>query len=181
MKTLLYIDGENLQYSLHNQYGLDLDPHALLALARTVGDIEEARFYADFSNFPRQVTLKACAAGAELVHVPGYPVGNGDGKPKSTTDQRLALDCLERVLMGPPVNAVIVAGGDRGYVHLLNKLRHRGLTPIVLAVANTTSWWLKVAADQFLGYPVPGEPTAEGPPHAAEEEVSLSESRARHR
>jgi len=170
MATLLYIDGENLQFSLHDQYGVDLDPHTLLTYARTVGPIQEARFYADFSTFPRQIALRAYAAGIELVHVPGYPAGNGDGRPKSTTDQRLSLDCLERILTGPPVEVVIVASGDRGYVHLLEKLRCRDCTRIVLGVEETTSWWLKAAADQFLAYPVSKEMPEEVPePSQAEE------------
>lgn len=177
MATLLYIDGENLQFSLHDQYGVDLDPHTLLALAWTVGPIQEARFYADFSIFPRQVALKAYAAGITLIHIPGYPSGNGESKPKSTTDQRLSLDCLERILTGPLVEAVIVASGDRGYVHLLEKLRRRDCTRIVLGVEETTSWWLKMAADKFLAYPIPEASPTEGPIPPMEEGAGSTDPR----
>lgn len=136
----------------------------------------EARFYADSSAFPRQVALRAYAAGIELIHVPDYPAGNGDGKPKSTTDQRLSLDCLERILTGPPVEAVILASGDRGYVHLFEKLRSRGCQRIVIGIEETTSWLLKSVADQFLPHPVPEEP-AEAPAPLMEEEPGSSDLR----
>lgn len=177
METILYIDGENLQYSLSTQFERNLDPDRLLTLAGTVGKVTEARFYADFRSFPWPVAARAYAAGIELIHVPGYPAGNGEGKPKSTTDQRLALDCLERILTGPPVEAVVVAAGDRGYIHLLEKLRQRGIRRIVLAVEDATSWWLKEAADQFLAYPVPVEPEEEAPEPSQEEEPGPAEPR----
>lgn len=154
MKTLFYIDGENLQYSLHNQYEIDLEPKKLLELSQTVGQILEARMYADFATFPSSVALKADAAGINLIHIPSYSSGQGNGKTKGITDHALELDCLERVMIETTVEAVIVASGDRGFVQLLKRLRRRGLSSIVVAVSDTTSWQLKEAADQFIAYPV---------------------------
>lgn len=155
MPALLYVDGENLHWSLTNQHHRDLDPGVVLHLASAMGEIREARLYADFSRFPRPVATRALALGVEPVHVPSHPNGNSDGKWKSTTDQRLTLDCLERILIGPPVDTVILAAGDGDYIHLVHKLQRYQVRVVVIGVATTLSWLLQEAADAVHCYPVP--------------------------
>ena len=100
MRTLLYLDGENLHWSLMHHHSRELDLGVVLHLAAV--EVYEARLYADFSRFPREIATRALALGVDSVHVPSHPNGHSDGKWKSTTDQRLTLDCLERILTGPP-------------------------------------------------------------------------------
>jgi uncharacterized LabA/DUF88 family protein len=155
MRTVLYLDGENLQWSLTHHHGRELDPGVVLHLAAAVGEVHEARLYADFSRFPREVATRALALGVDPVHVPSHPNGQSDGKWKSTTDQRLTVDCLERILTGPPVDAVVLAAGDGDYIHLVQKLRRRRITVVVIGVAKTLSRLLRDAADTVYCYPVP--------------------------
>jgi uncharacterized LabA/DUF88 family protein len=155
MRTLLYLDGENLHWSLTNHYNRALDPAVVLHLAAGAGEMQEARLYADFSRFPRQVATRALALGVDPIHVPSYLHGHGDGKWKSTTDQRLILDCLERILTGPPVDAVVLAAGDGDYIHLVQKIRSRQIKVVVIGVAKTLSRILREAADTVHYYPVP--------------------------
>ena len=166
MRTLLYLDGENLHWSLTNHSNRALDPEVILHLAAGAGEIQEARLYADFSRFPRQVAMRALALGVDPIHVPSHLNGNGDDKGKSTTDQRLALDCLERILTGPPVDAVMLAAGDGDYIHLVQKLRSRRIKVVVIGVAKTLSRILRDAADTVHCYPVsvPEKNTGAEPP-----------------
>jgi uncharacterized LabA/DUF88 family protein len=155
MRTLLYLDGENLHWSLMHHHSRELDLGVVLHLAATEGEVCEARLYADFSRFPREVATRALALGVDSMHVPSHPNSHSDGKWKSTTDQRLTLDCLERILTGPPVDAVVLAAGDGDYIHLVHKLRSHRVKVIVIGIAQTLSRLLREAADTVHCYPVP--------------------------
>jgi hypothetical protein len=59
MRTLLYFDGENLHWSLMHHHSRELDLGVVLHLAAVEGEVYEARLYADFSRFPREIATRA--------------------------------------------------------------------------------------------------------------------------
>ena len=63
MRTLLYFDGENLHWSLMHHHSRELDLGVVLHLAAVEGEVYEARLYADFSRFPREIATRARPGG----------------------------------------------------------------------------------------------------------------------
>jgi uncharacterized LabA/DUF88 family protein len=160
--TTMFVDLENLEGTLRG-IGASLEPRYLQDIVYRIAPVSTVRLYADFSLVNRTSAVKAAALGMDLVHVPAYPVGNGDSRLKSTADQRLELDCLEYVMVNTTTEVVVLAAMDRGYVHLLAKLAKRGVRRIVVGVPERTAWILRESADEFIPYEV-GQFSAAGPP-----------------
>src|SRR5256885_17224866 len=69
-EVALFIDFENIRYSMLNNYGQEPDPHKMIANARKYGTVPEPFAYADFSKHPDQYRPRFDAAENPRPHVP---------------------------------------------------------------------------------------------------------------
>ncbi len=154
VRGALFIDLENIRYSLHNVHQASLDVAALYrhACAHVTGHFVEAAAYGDFS---RHEDLKWAleVAGIRLAEVPLYRCG---GREKSSADIALTIDALETALDHPDIDTFVLVTGDRDFMRLCTRLRHRfGKRIVVIGVASTTALDLIAVADVYDPLPVP--------------------------
>lgn len=162
VRGALFIDLENIRYSLHNVHQASLDVAALYrhACAHVTGHFVEAAAYGDFS---RHEDLKWAleVAGIRLAEVPLYRCG---GREKSSADIALTIDALETALDHPDIDTFVLVTGDRDFMRLCTRLRHRfGKRIVVIGVASTTALDLIAVADVYDPLPVPPLPVPPAP------------------
>jgi uncharacterized LabA/DUF88 family protein len=137
-EVALFIDFENIRYSLLNNYGQEPDPHKLIAKARKYGTVPVAFAYADFSKHPDQYKRRFEAAGISRVDVPLRELPGG--KEKSAADLIMLLDIVDTVLDRPQISTFVLMTGDGDFVRISARLKNRfGKTVVISGVPGTIS------------------------------------------
>lgn len=163
----MFIDWENIKYSLLNRENRLPNVQALKEAAGRFGRVVSAKAYA---NWQEGHNLRdpndLYSVGIEPIYVPtifiGPPeAGSGDYLPrrKNSVDIKLAVDVVEFALTNPTVNAFVLVTGDGDFIHLINSLRTRGKRVVIIGMSWNTSWQLTSSADQFIAYDVDVDPS----------------------
>ncbi|MFN0095176.1 MAG: NYN domain-containing protein [Dehalococcoidia bacterium] len=177
----LLVDWENLKFSLRER---NRRPNvtALRQAAERFGRIVYARAYADWqdpvhSGDPASLYL----AGLEPVYVltKRYSDDSGQITIKNSVDVKLAADCIEASHQFPNISTYIMVTGDHGFIHVVNTLRPRGKSVVIIGVSWTTAAQLTEQADVVLYYDIDVERVREDgglevapPPQPATKKVS---------
>ena len=167
----MFIDWENIKYSLLNRDNRLPNVQALKEAAGRFGRVVTAKAYA---NWQEGQNLRdpndLYSVGIEPIYVPTIFVGPGDpstdGLPrrKNSVDIKLAVDVVEFALLNPTVGSFVFVTGDGDFIHLINTLRTRGKRVIIIGASWNTSWQLTSSADQFIAYDIDVDPaTPRGP------------------
>lgn len=137
-EVALFIDFENIRYSMLNNYGQEPDPHKLIAKARKYGTVPVAFAYADFSKHPDQYRRRFEAAGISRVDVPLRVLPGG--KEKSAADLIMLLDIVDTVLDRPQISTFVLMTGDGDFVRISARLKNRfGKHVVIAGVPGTIS------------------------------------------
>jgi uncharacterized LabA/DUF88 family protein len=137
-EVALFIDFENVRYSLLNNYGQEPDPHKLIAKARKYGIVPVAFAYADFSKHPDHFERRFESAGISRVDVPLRIMPGG--KEKSSADIRMVLDIVDTVLDRPQISTYMLMTGDGDFVRISARLKNRfGKNVVISGVPGTIS------------------------------------------
>ena len=161
----LYIDWENIKYSLQNKESRLPNAVALKEAAAKYGRVVLAKAYANWQEGQHlRDPNDLYSAGIEPIYVPTVILGFGDlpdGAPrrKNSVDVKLAVDCVDASLSNPNIATFVLVTGDGDFVHLINTLRLRGKKVVVVGTSWSTSWQLTSSADHFLAYDVIVDPT----------------------
>jgi uncharacterized LabA/DUF88 family protein len=145
-KVAIFVDYENLFYSMHNKYQAQPDPMEFIGIARDYGQIITARAYGDFEKNPyiKNEVPKLRAASFEVVHTRTELVG---GKEKSYTDFKIVEDLFVFKEENRDVQCIILATGDGHFSNIVARLKIRdGRRVIVVGVKGTISRELQMAA-----------------------------------
>ena len=144
----VFIDFENIRYSLRNIYGGEPDISALMDRARKYGNIAVAVAYADFSEHPGWIRRQMDIAGITARDVPLRKVTrDGTERVKSSADIHMVMDVMETVLDRPNINTYLLMSGDSDFIRLVSWLRNRfGKTVVIAGVPGATSQDLVTAA-----------------------------------
>lgn len=154
-EVAVFIDMENLRYSMLNQFGIEPDFKELVDKICEYGRPSVMRAYADFSEHPETMRRHMQVVGIEAVNVPvkyvNKPRDNYDVKStKSSADMWLALDAIAEAADADFVNTMktfVLVTGDSGYIKLVTQLRNRyGQKVIVMGVHGSVSNDLCAAA-----------------------------------
>ena len=160
----LYIDWENIKYSLLNKEKRLPNAMALKEAAAKYGRVVAAKAYANWQEGQHlRDPNDLYSAGIEPIYVPTTILGFGDspdGAPrrKNSVDVKLAVDCVDASLSNPNITTFVLVTGDGDFVHLINTLRLRGKRVVVVGTSWSTSWQLTSSADHFLAYDVTVDP-----------------------
>lgn len=175
----LYIDWENIKYSLWNRDGRAPNAIALKEAAAGFGRVVVARAYANWQDAQHQADPNDLySAGIEPIYVPTRAYAPNDAmqtaiRRKNSVDVKLTVDAVDYCLMNPNIRKFVLVTGDGDFIHLVNALRSRGKQVVVIGCSWSTSWQLTSTADQFIPYDVdvdplhapgsrePGQPDAE--------------------
>src|SRR5438093_9579277 len=161
----MFIDWENIKYSLLNRDNRLPNVQALKETAGRFGRVVTAKAYA---NWQEGHNLRdpndLYSVGIEPIYVPTIFVGPGDattdGLPrrKNSVDIKLAVDVVEFSLLHPQVETFVFVTGDGDFIHLVNTLRTRGKRVVIIGASWNTSWQLTSSADEFIAYDVNVDP-----------------------
>ncbi len=165
----LYIDWENIKYSLLNRENRLPNAMAIKEAAAKYGRVVAAKAYANWQEGQHlRDPNDLYSAGIEPIYVPTVILGFGDspdGAPrrKNSVDVKLAVDCVDASLSNPNISTFVLVTGDGDFVHLINTLRLRGKRVVVIGTSWSTSWQLTSSADHFLAYDVTVDPVSPSP------------------
>lgn len=165
----LYIDWENIKYSLLNKENRLPNAMAIKDAASKYGRVVAAKAYANWQEGQHlRDPNDLYSAGIEPIYVPTTILGFADsldGAPrrKNSIDVKLAVDCVDASLSNPNISTFVLVTGDGDFVHLINTLRLRGKRVVVIGTSWSTSWQLTSSADHFLAYDVTVDPVGSPP------------------
>lgn len=148
----LFIDYENVYWSMKNNYTLIFQPGNLIDLikqeAQKEGQVVLALAYADFDQ-PEfkglQTDLQRRSVEPRHVFSKSFP----EGVRKNAADIELSLDALELMYTRDDIDTYVLVCGDRDLIQLIRKLHTRNKRVSVIGVARTTSSDLVMFSDTF--------------------------------
>ncbi len=156
-EVAMFLDLENLRYSLLNLYGQEPDFGKLIEKAKKYGRPSVMKAYADFQEHPTEINRQLQIVGIEAIHTPVkrniYRRGNQEvERIKNASDMGLALDAIMEAIEtdhNQKEKVFIIVAGDRDYVKLVTILRNRfGIRVIVVGVPGAVSTDLVTAAGE---------------------------------
>ena len=132
-EVAVFIDLENLRYSMLNIYGQEPDFTKVVEKAKKYGRPSVMRAYADFSEHPPNLRQQLHIAGIEAINVvvkrikkPGK--AKGIERVKNAADMFMALDAILEAADADSdgkVKTFILVTGDTDYIKLVTHLRNR--------------------------------------------------------
>lgn len=144
----IYLDFENLAISADTVYGkvnkpLAIEPIMDLALGK--GAIRIKRAYADWSkDIFAQYQPRLMEKGFELIHLPATNLQGKNG-----SDVRLAIDVMEMLEQFSDINHIIIGSGDTDFIPLIQRLRSRGKTVVVLGFEHSVGNLVKLNSAEY--------------------------------
>lgn len=147
-EVAIFVDFENIRYSLLNRFQQEPDILALIEKARKYGSIAVAWAYADFNEHPDWVRRQLDVAGIGVRDVPlRRSTRNGIERVKSSADLHMVMDMIETVLDRPHVHTYVLMAGDSDYIRVATWLRNRfGKRVVISGVPGAVSRDLVMAA-----------------------------------
>ena len=148
-RVALFIDVDNILILAQNS-GLPFELSLIIDRARQQGTIMSSKAYADWTaNFLRPILGDFRANAIELVQL---PTSNMSREHKNTADIQLTVDAIEMVFSPVSPETVVIVGGDRDYVPLVQKLKRYGVYVMGMGVEAGVSRVLVEACDSFVFY-----------------------------
>lgn len=154
-EVAVYVDLENLRYSLLNLFGQEPDFGKLVEKAKKYGRPSVMRAYADFTEH-QPVRQQLHIAGIEAINVNVKRIKRPDDtrgieRVKNAADMILALDAMTEAIDADSNNkkkTFLIVTGDADYIRLVTHLKHRfGQRVIVSGVPGSIANDLVAAAD----------------------------------
>ena len=148
-RVALFIDVDNVLILSQNA-GLPFYLPLIVDRARQQGTLMSAKAYADWTSTLLGPFLREFRASAiELVQL---LTSTSSREHKNTADIQLAVDALEMVFLPVRPDTVVIVGGDRDYVPLVQKLKRYGVFVMGMGVQGGVSVPLTQACDSFVFY-----------------------------
>ena len=121
-EVALFIDFENIRYSVLNTYHRELSGSMLMEIGRDYGLVTLARAYADFEDHPERVQRDLQVSGITAVNVTPLQVGE---RPRGGADLEMLCDMFETLLDRPGVDTFVLMTGDRRFIRMVTMIRNR--------------------------------------------------------
>ena len=151
MKTIAFIDGANLSFSMRK---LDwaLDFSRIRSYLDDRFDLLRALYYSaeitEGHNPLRGFTLWLSSNGYQMVQKPAkFQHRNGVETIKGNMDIEIAVDMLE---LAPRVDQMLLFSGDGDFKRVLQSVQRLGVHVIVVGTVTTTAEELRLQADKFI-------------------------------
>ncbi|MGE5741030.1 MAG: NYN domain-containing protein [Candidatus Aminicenantes bacterium RBG_16_66_30] len=136
-QVALFIDFENIRYSVLNTYGREVGGQMLMEKARRYGLVTVSRAYADFSEHPDRVQRDLQVSGITAINVAAHQVGD---RKKSGADMEMLMDIFETLLDRPFVKTYVLMTGDRHFIRAVTMARNRyGKVVVISGVPGSVS------------------------------------------
>lgn len=143
-RVALFLDLENIRYSLMNEHYSAFDAADLMRRAAAYGTVAVAQAHADFGHQPSTLRTDLAAAGIGESQV--ALIGT-EKRHKSVADNKLTIDAIELLYRDDGVDTYVIASGDVNFLPLAQRLRAAGKRVVVIGVPDCLSAALANAAD----------------------------------
>ena len=158
-EVALFVDFENIRYSVLNTYHRELSGVMLMDIGRRYGLVTMARAYADFDEHPERVRRDLQISGITAVASGSLQVGD---RPKAGADMEMLTDVFESLLDRPHISTYILMTGDRRFIRIVTMIRNRyGKEVVIAGVRGSVSNDL-IEATGGCFEPLEFEPVADG-------------------
>ncbi len=148
-RVALFIDVDNVLILAQNS-GLPFHLSLIIDRVRQQGTIMSSKAYADWTaSLLRPVHRDFSASAIELVQL---LTSTASKEHKNTADIQLAVDALEMVFSPVRPDTIVIVGGDRDYVPLVQKLKRYGIFVMGIGVEAGVSSVLTEACDSYVYY-----------------------------
>jgi uncharacterized LabA/DUF88 family protein len=155
VKAVVFMDYENIYWSMKQQYGMVPNPDRLIGSLRDLvnqkhdgGPVCLMQAYADFDHEEFRGQLSNLQRrSVEPRHV--FSKTYDDGTRKNAADIEMSLDCLELMYTREDIELFVLVCGDRDMIQVIRKLRARGKLVHVVAVEKTMSRDVMSFVDHF--------------------------------
>lgn len=153
MRAVIFMDYENIYWSMKQQYGVAPDLDRLITGLREMGERAGGQVclmhaYADFDHEEfRGLMSDLQRRSVEPRHV--FSKNYEDGTRKNAADIEMSLDALELMYTRSDIDTFVLVCGDRDMIQVIRKLRARGKQVHVVAVEKTMSKDVMSFANQF--------------------------------
>lgn len=151
-KLAVFVDVQNLYYTVRQAYGRHFDYGVFLRQLRERGEVVEAYAYAIDRGDPKQQQFQQILRNLGFTVKLKPFIQRSDGSAKGDWDVGITIDVLDAA---GRVDEVVLASGDGDFDLLLERLRTLGVASCVYGVPALTAQSLIRAADAFV--PVAGE------------------------
>ena len=148
-RVALFIDVDNVLI-LAQSSGLPFNLSLIIDRVRQQGTVMSSKAYADWTASLLKPVLGDFRANAiELVQL---LTSASSKEHKNTADIQLAVDALEMVFLPVRPDTIVIVGGDRDYVPLVQKLKRYGVFVMGIGVEAGVSSVLVEACDSYIYY-----------------------------
>jgi uncharacterized LabA/DUF88 family protein len=147
-QVALFIDFENVRYSILNTYHCEPKASLLVEKARAHGQMTVARAYADFTEHPQSLQRDLQISGISALNITAHQIAQ---KKKSGSDMEMLMDIVETLLDRPAISTYLLMTGDRDFIRAVTMARNRFSKEVVISgVPGTVSTDLiKSAGNNF--------------------------------
>ena len=136
-QVALFIDFENVRYSVLNTYHCEPNAPLLVDKARAHGKLTVARAYADFSEHPESLLRDLQISGIANINISAHQIAE---RKKSGSDMEMLMDIVETLLDRPAISTYLLMTGDRDFIRVVTMARNRfGKEVIISGVPGTVS------------------------------------------
>ncbi len=149
------IDWENIKYSTIKHLKSPPDIIVLKKIARKYGKLCVARAYANWTDFTHEGDIKRFSLQdiePVFVETRREKGDNGEETIKNSADIRIACDCIELLFKNSDISTFVLASGDGGFEHIINKIKAYGKRAVPIGIRFSTSGRLGVTADEVIVY-----------------------------
>lgn len=147
----LLIDWENIKISTEKHLSSPPDIITLKKIARRYGKIGVAKAYANWAYMEHEGEMERFSLqNIEPVFVQTRIFTNDI--IKGSSDIRLACDCIEILLSNPEISAFVLASGDGGFKHVIEKIKAYGKQAISIGIRAATNAGLGEISNELIFY-----------------------------
>lgn len=152
----LLIDWENIKFSTLKNLNSPPDVIILKKIARRYGTLKLARAFANWADMQHEGDMERFSfQNIEPIYVQTRRFVDRENQKqvvKGAADIRLACDCMELLLQNPQIDTFVLASGDAGFEHLVQKISTHGKRSVMISVRGTTGMRLGVVSDEVVWY-----------------------------
>lgn len=144
----IYLDFENLAISAEEVYPSKERPlliGPIVDFATTKGNVCIKKAYADWSkSLFSQYQKRLIEHGFEFVHLPATT-----SQGKNGSDVKLAIDAMENMELFKTIDIFIIGSGDTDFIALIQRIRARGKSAIVIGFDHSVGNLIKTNSTEF--------------------------------
>lgn len=126
----LFVDFENIRYSVLNTFRREVSGAMLMEIGRKLGPVAVARAFADFASHPVRVLRDLQISGIQPVDTAPQA---GSDRNRGAGDLEMVTDLFETLLDRPHLDTYVLMTGDRRFLRIVTMITNRFGKQVVIS------------------------------------------------